>query len=208
MGTVERLKKPDPERTGPIRQWTARDAATPPDGGAPEAVGMGYRVIDEYLEQGRHTAEGLGLGRGIAGGLGAAGSFQELSGRLFSDALVWLEHLAKLTAPSEAGVSAPTPGTEGDGPAQGFAVRVTSASPVEVDLRLHPGSDGRQLGVHDLRRADSDGPPIPVSLAHADRWRVELGVPADQPHGLYTGIVYDRRDGAICGTVAVRVGDV
>jgi hypothetical protein len=206
MGTVERLKKPEPERTEPIRQWNAGDGAAFPDGDAPEAVDMGYRVIDEYLQQGRRAAESLGLGGGIAGGLAAAGSFQALSARLFSDALVWLEHLARLTTPSDSEARPPKPGVAGSS-AQGFGVRVVSASPVEVDLRLEPGCDDRALGVHDLREADSDAPALPVELAHRERWHVGLRVPADQPHGLYTGIVYDRSDGSICGTVAVRVGE-
>jgi hypothetical protein len=174
--------------------------------GASGAVGVGYRVIEEYLQQGRRAAEALGLDP--SGSPAAGSSFQSLTARLFGDALVWLEHLARLTtAPADEGARSASSAAGDAAPATGFRVRVAGAAPLDVDLQIRAGTEGRALGVHDLRSTDSETPPLRgVELVHAERWQVVLRVPGAQPAGLYTGIVYDRSDGSICGTLAVRVG--
>jgi hypothetical protein len=169
-------------------------------------VGLGYRVIEEYLQQGRRTAEALGPLPGAA----AAGeaSFQALSARLLRDGLTWLEQLAKMSA-TPAHESAPprAAGVAGIAAPGGFRVRASCAAALEVDLRLEPGVEGRPLAVHDLRSSVAEHPPLAdPALTRAERWELSLRVPDAQPPGLYTGIVYDLRDGAICGTLAVRVG--
>ncbi|APR81142.1 Hypothetical protein A7982_06489 [Minicystis rosea] len=76
--TRERIKRPEPERTQPIRNWagafgTPGAAETPPPGvpfrgppfqGSPQdpvsrGVEAGYRVIDEYLRQGQAVARAV-----------------------------------------------------------------------------------------------------------------------------------------------------
>jgi hypothetical protein len=170
---------------------------------------MGYRVIEDYLNQGRETAEQRGFG--LAGGLAAAGSFQALTGRLFRDGLLWLEHLSKLaTAPGSADSAGDGDETTGDGaaPQRRIRVRVASRAPAEVDLQLRASAEDRGLGVHALRCPDAAAPPIDdVRLERSDGgWLVSVHVADRQPPGLYTAVVYDRRDGSIQGTLAVCLG--
>ena len=69
MSTRERIKRPEPERTQPVRNWStvfgAPSRTTPP--GVPSStraptdpvargVEAGYRVVDEYLRQGQSVA--------------------------------------------------------------------------------------------------------------------------------------------------------
>jgi hypothetical protein len=226
VASVEHLRKPPAERTGPLRRWSppagAPDAGPapepdaapaegsvpePPEEGAPGAVGLGYRVIEEYLRQGRRAAEELGLAAGASAAAGS--SFQALTARLLRDGLVWLEHLARATAVPGDGAPRPDPAAPDAAlPGAGFRVRVAAAAALEVDLRLYAGAEGRALAVHDLRASEPESPPLRgVELTRQERFEVALRVPDAQPPGLYTGIVYDRRDGSICGTLAVRVGE-
>jgi hypothetical protein len=65
----DRIKRPRPERTGPIRGWSGifgRPTGTAGNGHAPgfddvvtRSVELGYRVIDEYVRQGQRAAAGM-----------------------------------------------------------------------------------------------------------------------------------------------------
>src|SRR5438128_6977170 len=75
MTTKKRVRRPEPDRTGPIRNWSALfgapPARAPEDEGAAEArptslgeavsrsVELGYRVVDEYVRQGQRAAQRL-----------------------------------------------------------------------------------------------------------------------------------------------------
>lgn len=232
----QRAKKPAPERTAPIRSWSGLDPAYPettpqPPGhssaagteaaasqgvgdegaaqeAAPGAVDSGYRVIEDYLSQGRAAAEQLGFG--LSGGLATAGSFQALSASLFRDGLVWLEHLAKLAGNLD--VSDGETRAEGPGGSEPVVkqtrLRVASRAPAEVDLRLYAEIPDEGLGVHPLRSVDSEAPPLgDVGVERSDGdWLLSVHVPDEQPPGLYTAVLFDRSDGTIRGTVAIRVG--
>jgi hypothetical protein len=222
----ERLRLRVPERVGPIRNLAAlagRPEATAPasptrapevgaeaDAARGPALGasLGYRVIEDYLRQGRDTAERLGLA--VAGGAGAA-SFQGLSERLLRDGLLWLEYVAKFWAaldpPRGPGKATPAAGTVA--PARGLRVRMASRAPVEVALELRPEATGRALGVHELRCPDPSTPSLDgvelAAEADVEGLCVALRVADGQPPGLYTGVVFDRGDGSVQGTLSVRV---
>lgn len=229
MGEVERLRRPLPQRTHPIRNMSALagkrggEAETPAGDdarpgpepgeargqGAPRAVGLGYRVIEDYIRQGQEAARAAASG--VAGGFGAAGSFQALTERMLRDGLVWLEYLAKMWAAIDPPRRHPPEDRKSvaQEPAAGFRVRLASPAEAEVAVDLHASADGRSLAVHDLRSPDPEAPAIAgVEIERAPDaggWRVAVRVPDDQPAGLYSGIVYDRGDGSIRGTVSVRV---
>src|SRR5688572_28553371 len=66
----ERVKKPEPERSQPIRNWgvlfgapssTAPGANAPPGDPVSRGVELGYRVIEEYLRQGQNVARAMGV---------------------------------------------------------------------------------------------------------------------------------------------------
>jgi hypothetical protein len=230
MGEVERLheraKKPPPERTGPVRAWSAAetgsasaarpeapaagepappDAPEPPPEGAPGAVDAGYKVIEEYLNQGRETAEQMGFG--LAGGLAAAGSFQALTARLFRDGLLWLEHLSKFAATPGEGESAEAPATASNTAEGRIRMRVASRRPAEVDLRLGAPGGEEGLGIHALHCPEPGAPPLDdVALERSGGdWVVSVRVTDRHPAGVYSGVVYDRRDGSVRGTLTVHV---
>jgi len=77
MNTDGRVKRPDPERTNPIRDWSTlfeppRGADEPPgpardgarlgsvDDVIARSVELGYRLVDEYMRQGERTARRFG----------------------------------------------------------------------------------------------------------------------------------------------------
>ena len=105
---------------------------------------------------------------------------------------------------------APRPGpTDAASPAAtGFRVSVASPLPVEIDLELREDSAAAEFAVQDLR-ATSDAPAIAGATLARDsegRLQVSLAVPGAQPAGVYHGVVFDRRDGAVRGTLTARLG--
>lgn len=196
--------------------------------GATGAVNLGYRVIDEYIRQGQRAAQQLGLGIGLGTGPGAA-SFQTLSERILRDGLLWLEHVAKvwstLDPPSALGqlsgrqASAPGTATGARDSAPeatlataptataGIIVEVSSRAPAEVELELRASATGRTLGVQDLRTPQGDdlrGCRLSGGSGGYP-WRVAVRVPDRQMPGLYTGVVFDRADESVQGTLSVRI---
>jgi len=100
MGTTERLHRPDPERTGPIRNAATylrepppSDAALHPtdapdtaDGAVAHGVRLGYKVIEEQIQHGRLLAQRLGkAGRSDASGAADAGLLIERVLHLYKD---------------------------------------------------------------------------------------------------------------------------
>lgn len=229
MREHEHLRRPIPDRTGPIRSWTGllrqgerserseSPGSVPPEGsreaaagdGAPGAVRLAYRVIEDYLREGQATAERIV--KGPRQGERPGGSFQALSERLLGDALVWLEHAAKLWGRLEPGDAtsgdARTDATPGGSTA--LRARVHASAPVEIRLVLDPGAAGRPLRVHGLRCPDPAAPAIEeVTFTLVDDspiHRLSVSVPEGQPPGSYSGVVFDGRDGSVQGTLAVCV---
>lgn len=104
MGTPERLHRPDPERTGPIRHASTYLRDAPPGdaaqhpAGTPDAVDaaesavahgvrLGYKVIEEQILHGRLLAQRLGKATGKLGtvGSGEAGVLIERVLHLYKD---------------------------------------------------------------------------------------------------------------------------
>ncbi len=229
MSARERVTRPVPERTEPMRSWsslfTAPEAA-PADGGRPaggddmvsRAVSLGYRVVDEYIRQGERAARALGGGpNGPAGG-----DVQDLTARMAQYAQdflgLWMQLVELATAGSS--LRRPVAQAEGNGgvlPAAGApapspsepvraSIEVASARPIEVSLDLRPEAAGVPLVVHDLRAAAPDLPRLTgVVLEPGDPPRLRLRVPDDQPAGVYHGVVVDERTSRALGTVSVRV---
>jgi len=107
LETDERWKRPKPERTQPVRNWSTMFAA--PTGSEPangsgsatnqstdpvsRAVELGYRVIDEYIRQGQTAARrfsegGLSVGGVTAGWQDAATRMAQLTGEWMG---LWIE---------------------------------------------------------------------------------------------------------------------
>lgn len=187
MEPRERVKKPEPGRTQPIRNWGVifeRPGQPPPENAVAHGVETGYRVIDEYLRQGQNVARGMSTPP-ASGGTPPDDGFQSRMGamlRTFADfTSLWLDLMGRATsggtAAREPGVT-PAGGTAGPFSAGG-APGVAAASPeaqvgaspwltldiestrrTEVTVDLRPRSSDGALRVQDLRASEPGLPHI------------------------------------------------
>ena len=164
MGTTERLHRPDPERTGPIRNAAtylreppASDAAHHPadgpdtaDGAVAHGVRLGYKVIEEQIQHGRLLAQRLGKAgaRTDATGAGDAGLLIERVLHLYKDVgalcVDALEALAQSPA-IRAGIARATQAAQAPQASQSSHASHASHSP-QASHSSHgnsPGVDGR-----------------------------------------------------------------
>jgi len=261
MKASERPKKPRLKRTKPVRAWSgifadAEAPATPARGqeasarkapsrvraedtngssGIPEAVKLGYTVLQDYLDEARQEAQRL---TGSQPGAGGAPDPQRLTQRLFqytSDLTnLWLEILQ--TATQRDVRREPPRGTAGpfrnahasaespyddrrDAPVAnasatstttpGALVRIVAARPVAVSVELKPGPIAGPLVAHELRCSDPDAPRLDgVELefqAASNRVCVAIRVPDDLPDGVYSGLFIDTQDNLPRGMLSVAV---
>jgi hypothetical protein len=238
-----RVKRPCLERTRPIRSWSkllgapaAADGAsagdagpTPPGGGIARSVELGYRVIDDYIRQGRSVAERLGARTYGPEAVGA--DVQELGARMMRYASDFMAVWVQLMEVSVGGGARPArearpPVPEAAGPVaaaatdgapismrepEGTRVRVEVASlwPTEVWLDLRPEAATASVVVHALRATDPEIPRLDdVSFANGpanDPPVLRVRIPPSQPPGVYNGLIIDRQTNRPVGTVSVRV---
>lgn len=147
MDTEERVKKQEPGRTQPIRNWGVlfeppgnTAAQEPPREPVARGVEMGYQVVDEYLRQGQSVARGMwtpGPGSPPPSGDGLQNQLGALL-RSFSDfASMWMGLMGQATGRGtarEPGVTPPvgTAGPFSAGTAPGTAEAPPVASPETV----------------------------------------------------------------------------
>lgn len=227
MSERERVTRPVPERTGPIRSWSTLLGAGPVARGpdqpgatdvVSQAVSLGYRVVEEYLRQGERAARVLG-GRtdGVATG---SRDVQDLTARMaqyVQDFLgLWIELVELAAAGTTLRRPAP-PATNGAAPPPAAPVptspslmrvrlEVASARAVEVTVDLRSEASSAPLVVHDLRAAALDLPRLTgVVLEPGDPPCLRLRVGNDQPAGVYHGVIVELPTSRAVGTVTVRV---
>ena len=228
MSTEERIKRPEPERTQPIRSWSTLFGAPEPGGKSLQdvvsrSVDLGYRVVDEYVRQGQRAAQRLGERSYRPENM--VSDVQELTARLAQYASeflgVWFELLELAASGSAArrmaaangapAGPAPPPAAPAREPSRPPRVRieVASAQPAEVELDLRPEAAGAALVVHALRCANPATPRMTdVTLdlrSPDDPLTLRIRVPGDQPPGVYTGVILDERTSLTVGTVSVRI---
>lgn len=226
MDRRERIRRPRPERTAPIRGGAESLFGAPeppraaggeegqPHGGPAEAVAravdLGYRVIDDYLRQGWNAAR-LRERRSY-GPEALANDLQDLVARSMQYGAelidLWMQMLGQLGV---AQVGRPSPRPAGPGgvgaPAApgGSRVVVAIESPrpaeVRVDLDVRPG---RRLVAQELRAPGAD-PIDAVALEGLDPPRLRVRVPPEQPPGTYSGLVLDAETNLPVGTVELRL---
>jgi hypothetical protein len=180
--STSRRKRPAPERTQPLRNWstlfsvpTAAGADADPDAAgsaaAPRAEGMsevisrsvdlGYRVIDEYIRQGQKAA--VRLNDRSYGTQAMASDLQDLGMRMTqyaSDfAAVWLEFV-QLAARSGSPAAAPAPV-----PPARAAHAASANSPA-------PAADGTPRGA----AAESDGTRVRIEVVATQPTEVSLDI--------------------------------
>jgi hypothetical protein len=120
MTSRERIKKPEPERTEPIRNWSmlfgSSGVAAPPSGEfVSQGVAMGYQVIDQYMRQGQKAARSLWAPN--LGGNGAENGQQRPMEEMFRQAsqlaTLWLDFVGKVLPGSQGQPVPPAPVSAG-----------------------------------------------------------------------------------------------
>jgi hypothetical protein len=233
MSTDERVKRPEPERTGPVRNWsTLFGGADTADAGSlgdavSRSVELGYRVVDEYVRRGQKAAQRLS--ERPYGAEGVVRDVGELTARMAQYAAdflgVWFQFVELAAAGSAARAAASSPNGDA-GPAPGPAptpptpeaavernrvrIEVASTQPAEVSLDLRPEAARMRLVVHALRSVDPAKPhltDVVLESGHAEEpLSVRIRVPADHPPGVYNGLIVDEGTSRLVGTLTVRVG--
>ena len=187
-----------------------------------QGVRLGYEVIDAQIREGRRVAEQI---NGQFYGVSAPDGARDLTDRYFRTytdlAARWLDLMSAMTngataqngqngstangAPQTDGTRAET-GTAEAGP---VAIEVDSQRPIKVTLDLHPGATSLRLGSQPLCHPDSDKPPLRDVLfepaEEGEPMTLRLRVPDNQPEGIYSAVVFDRREGKPRGTVSVAI---
>src|SRR6185295_210262 len=187
VSTNDRVTRPEPERTQPIRSWSTLFEAPGRERGpslgdvVSRSVDLGYRVVDEYVRQGQRAAERVG--ERSYGAEAIASDVQQLTARMSqyaSDFLsVWFEFLELAMAGSAArgaatanggGTPAPDDGdrspgkpaapVETAGERTRVRIEVVSGQPAEVELDLRPGAERQPLVIHALRDVDPSKPRL------------------------------------------------
>jgi len=212
-----------------------RDDATAEQGAATfgdvvgRSVDLGYRVVEDYIRQGQKTAERMASRN--YGQEALTGDLQELGMRVVRYAsefmAVWFDFMERAAAggvlPSLRTSDAPPPPADpgagpdvarsagtagGDGGAR-VSVEVASPWPTEVAIDLRPGVADRRLVLHALRALEPEKPRLegvsfqPGSGAAPPVLRIQ--VPAEQPAGVYYGLLVDEQTAAPAGTLSVRI---
>ena len=215
-----RRRRPKPERTEPIRNWTrlfgsetpGNASSLPGASGVRDGVELGYKVIRGYLLQGQELAGRRAEEEPARAGPGA--SFENLTERLLRDGIVWWSQVARML-PGMAAVA----GTPGEGPdgvssaprpaflEREWSIELEASGRARVQAQLR-GSSSERLGVHPLQAPERESPAIAGVRVESDGHgvRFHVHVPEDQPPGLYSGLVFETGSGEPRGTLTVRVG--
>jgi len=212
--SAKRVKRPKLERDRPNREWstlfgaaqaarTGMPAAEQPgkdrDGAAlSDTVELGYRVLDDYLRQGRQVAQSFGAsgwnGGAAVPSAGSSEEMQQMAQRVmqygWDFAGLWFEmwnRAGGLNAgqmpmppgwapPRPAEPREPRPAADSAEPrapaaqteSQTVSVSVDSALPTTTSVEVRPGPLG-DLVVHALRADGHEAPPISdVTLERTD----------------------------------------
>ena len=229
MSADDRLRRPKPRRTAPIRGFSSSSSGTGTDGGqataAPPtdpisgAVELGYRVVDEYIRQGQKAAQRLSEGRFDPGELTA--DWQQQATRMAQLTTEWMSMWFNLAQRATAGatmqppraahqdVGAAAPAEHSAAEPARVRVDLHAVQPVAVTLELPIGAANGPLVVHNLRAADAKLPRLTdVSFAPArdgETAVLSIRVPARHPVGTYTGAIVDAQTNRTVGRLSVRI---
>jgi hypothetical protein len=237
MDDRERMHRPDPARSGPHRHWSGIYSSSTwdlrePDSGptfgpAPQSsvwsdaiaygVDLGYRVIEDQIEQGRRAAERMS--RRSYDTLALGSDVRELTERMwryYGDlGSLWVELIGSLMDTGAglprrgAGPAHAHPHPHEHAPLPAISVLVDAARPTQVSMDVGPGSEHRPLRCHPLCTIEADTPPLSgvvVERGPDARLALRVRVPGGQPPGVYTGTIVDAETGQPRGTLCVRVG--
>ncbi len=233
MGDETRLRRPDPERTGPIRsfgktfspQWpgeanretSASGTVSGSAGRTAHWVELAYQVIDKHINDGRRAAAQLnGQHYSTRPATDRLQEVIERSLRLASELLpLWLEALASAVSidpPRVPSASQSTVADKSDGVQRGVAIAIEMAAnrPVTVLVDLREHSEQMPLVTLGLRAVDPGKPElsdIQIEPDEAGRLRFRIRVPPCAPSGNYCGVIVNRETGESRGMLTLRIAD-
>lgn len=190
MNDRERIRRPAPERTSPIRKWdgllgasTPDDSRTKSSAAAPQAedilarsVELGYRVVDEYLTRGQEAAQRVR--HGVYGAEELTQDVQSVASQLVRSASdfagAWVEFFAlagRDTVPAPLGLRAAA--RESVRP----AANGVPESPAPADAGA---ADATALALLRVRLSVTAGRPVETAL-DVDSVPATHGIVAHQP---------------------------
>jgi hypothetical protein len=233
MGDDKRLHRQDPERTGPIRNFTEMYIARPaakvreetaaksiepddPSGAQGLGIDLAYKIIDKHINDGRRTAAML---NGQPYNTRAASDrLQEVIERTirFSSEMLplWLEALttALRIEPPQRPIASPasTGQTERTDGSIAVAIELVSTRPVTVSVDLRENSERMPLAALGLRALDRSKPElsdIGIEPEPAGGIKLKISIPQSSPPGIYSGVIVNSVTGESRGTLTVRVSD-
>src|SRR5262245_50751655 len=182
MSDPSRLKREDPARTGPNRQWGGVYRASEAAGTSwtevvREGVELGYRVIEDQILQGQRVAQQINTRSYGPTAMGA--DVRETSDRIInyytSVASLWLGFLGSLVGapdlgrslagaawlrPASAAGSSPTPPESPAHRPVGTSIDIVSTRPTHLELELAPQSEYLALATPGLRALNPQSPPL------------------------------------------------
>jgi hypothetical protein len=227
--TMQRITKPTPKRTRPLRNISTAVGSNGKGKGKARANGhgepaieqgvkLGYQLVEEYLDAGRSAAASL---RQSTNELSDSERLAQRLVRYTSEfASVGLELLQALTKPPP---QPPPTGSAGPFSVPNVDPLQPSASSmparwlfeldtqrsVRVSLELDAQAPLGGLIAHDLRCSQPEARIRPVELAYdpaQQRVSARLHVPEDAPAGQYHAALVDPTDNLPRGRLSVRVG--
>lgn len=244
MGEEDRVKRPKLQRAKAIRSWSTLFVTPPPTDSRPDSkdgarfegngdvvsrsVDLGYRVIDEYIREGRRTAQRLSSGSWpfpIAMGRDTQELTTQMTRYAAEMTSLWMEFVqlamgnprAWPASGSSTVSPVPKPPHEDTRPTQEprnettrrrLKVIVASPYPTEVSVDLRPDAASR-LSVQSLRSATVHPPrltTIGIEDSGADgALTLRIRVPAGQAPGLYVGSILEEETNRVVGTVTLRI---
>lgn len=231
MSEHQRIRRPEPRRTGPIRGGTfglfgapGAEAAEPPRDPVARAVDLGYRVVDDYMRQGQQAARLLGKRAYTPEAF--ANDVQEMTAGLLQYGAELMDLWVGMF-----NQAAPAPATGPAGPATTAAARPAAAQalrngarsaraypprPANVTVAIRSphrtevtisldAPPAAPLSVQPLQNAAGDARLEGATLHDGDPPRLELDVAADARPGRYYGLVLDDASQLPVGTVVVEI---
>src|SRR5688572_30592481 len=224
----DRPQRPRPERTAPNRNPGEMFGGLGGGGGAlggdpiSRSVGIGYKIVEQYLETGRSLAAGVAPTAADRGEMG--NPMADLASRMMRHTAdlfeVWFQMMdvsgaararpgfgTPATAPAPEAPAGPS--NDAPSPSVGFAVQVESSRPATVAVDLRGAAPGAVLVAHALRSEDESlprikGVTVSTSLNGAPVV-IRVPIPDSQPDGIYNGMIIDEATSLPVGTVSVRL---
>ena len=217
MTRSTRVRRPSLERTKPIRNWTTTVISPdPPRASAGPEVQNANRVVEEYLRAGEANARLFqnALGGGATNG---GPDITQAMVRAASDMMsFWMELMTRSVGAMSATAAAP-PANAQAGASRSepsarlcVSVAVDSRQPAKVSIDLRPDAKGATLRLERLHRRGSgrkailDGAAIEAAPGD-DVVIVRLHVAADQPPGVYYGVIVNDESSLPVGTLTIEL---